>query len=76
MEFLRESEHAWSEELRLQKERERQAERLRSRKQRMRLAILGTASVVLLLAAVVFAILYQKAEAERARMAIKVWKVV
>ena len=44
-------------------------------KARFRLAILGIASVVLLVAAAVFAILYQRAEAERAKGYIKVWKV-
>ena len=44
-------------------------------KARFRLAILGIASVVLLVAAAVFAILYQRAEAERAKAYIKVWKV-
>jgi hypothetical protein len=75
MEFLRASEHAWSEERRQQEERERQAERQRSRKQRFRLVILGMACVVLLVAAATFAILYQKAEAERAKAYIRVWKV-
>lgn len=68
MEFLRASENAWFEE-------RRQQERQRSQKQRIRSAILGIACVVLLVAAAVFATLYQKAEAERAKPYIKIWKV-